>query len=487
MASLHLARLRGHGGFEKLIAIKRILPHISRDERFVQMFLNEGKIAARLMHPNVCQVFELGDVDDELFLAMEYLEGVALDVLELGLPQDPAMRVRLAATVIRQACDGLQYAHELPAPVVHRDISPHNLFVTTNGICKLLDFGVSKVLTEGDSTRSGLVKGKLTYMPPEQLRGEQIDARVDVFSMGVVLWELLAGRRLFLRESDYLIMQAILEGPVPALRILNPAYHDAIDVMLARALARDRACRTPTIRALADELSRVAAPYGGPLSAAEIGAIVRSACGVDLAQRARIVAEATGTSHATTLARMIVAEPSVTHSVSLRDGSVSLRPRRSRRRWLVPVAIGALAVAAVAGALALRRAAPIAAVQDGGLPDTALEMDAGAAPAAIALDDAAVPDPPLPDAAPEAAPEAAPARVVRRPHAQTRTGYFSIDSSPYATIFVDGKRIDQTPLFKVPLASGSHRVRAVRADGRARTFRIRVAPGQHVNSGSIRW
>ena len=492
MAELFLGRLTARGGFEKLVAIKRILPHLSLDERFVAMFLNEGRIAARLAHPNVCQVFELGDVDGELFLAMEYLEGVSLDELAAALPRDPVLRVRLAANVIVQACEGLHYAHELRdahgavTPVVHRDISPHNLFVTIEGVCKLLDFGVSKVVTDADQTRSGLIKGKLTYMPPEQVRSEAIDARVDVFAMGVVLWELLAGERLFLRESDFLILKAIMEDPIPSVCTRAPALSAELDAVIMRALERDRAQRTPTIRALADQLLLAAAPFGGPLPAAELAAMVRSQCSAKLAERSRLLAlgEATRVSPPVD---MFVPEPSVTHSVQLRGGSIRLKRPGRRRRWIPLAALGG-ALAIAAGVVVATRSPPTEAPA----PSIASVTTFDAAPsvdAALPVDAA----PPL-DASedlaqielqPTPAPPPAPPRKVRPVAAEP--GFYSVDSDPYATIYIDGKRIDQTPLFKRSLPSGTHRVRAVREDGKSRTFTIRINPGQHVSSGTLRW
>ena len=212
MAELFLGRLHGAGGFAKLVAIKRILPHLAEDRQFTEMFLTESRIAAQLSHPNVCQVFELGEEAGAPFLVMEYLEGVSWDHLCAALPaMAPARLARIVAGVLGQAAEGLHYAHTLrgsdgtSTPVIHRDVSPQNLFLTVDGVCKVLDFGVAKMMTDGPRTRSGVVKGKLPYMSPEQIRGEPLDARADVFALGVVAWEALAGRRLHDRETDFLI------------------------------------------------------------------------------------------------------------------------------------------------------------------------------------------------------------------------------------------------------------------------------------------
>ena len=212
MAELWLTRRSGVGGFEKLVAIKRILPHLVEDPQFRDLFLNEGRIAARLSHPNVCQVYELDEVDGELFLAMEYLDGVSWDQLAQAAPRGE-IAMRLATAVIVQACAGLDYAHTLrdptghPTPIVHRDVSPPNLFVTVDGTCKVLDFGIAKSLRDSSAapSRTGVLKGKLPYMAPEQIQGDPVDARTDVFALGVCLWEALTGERLYERETDLLI------------------------------------------------------------------------------------------------------------------------------------------------------------------------------------------------------------------------------------------------------------------------------------------
>ncbi len=288
MAELFLARLHGAGGFAKLIAIKRILPHLVTDRQFTDMFLQEGRIAAHLSHPNVCTVFELGEIDGQLFLAMEYLDGVAWNELAAAGRPSP----RLVAGVLAQAAEGLQYAHALrdptgaPTPVIHRDVSPQNLFVTVDGICKVLDFGVSKMATDGPRTRSGVVKGKLPYMSPEQIRGEPLDGRSDVFALGVCAWEALAGARLFDRSTDFLIWKAITEEDIPRLASVWRECPPAIDALVHRALSRTVTER-PTAQGFADEMRGLC----GFASASEIAEAVRTTCATRLAERQRRVAQ----------------------------------------------------------------------------------------------------------------------------------------------------------------------------------------------------
>ena len=295
MAELYLGRLHGVGGFAKLVAIKRILPHLAEDKLFAEMFLNEGRIAAQLAHANICQVHELGEADGDLFLAMEYLEGVTWSELVRKLPRDHTT-LRLAAGVIAQACDGLHFAHELrdldgnATPVVHRDVSPQNLFVTTDGTCKVLDFGIAKMLKDGPRTRTGVLKGKLPYMSPEQIQGEEVDARSDVFALGVVLWESLTGKALFDRETDFLVWKAITEAPIPPLAPFG--FPASIDAVIGSALARDKKLRFRSARALGEALRNAVEPIGGAFDAGEIADFVRLHCGGTLVERQREIASA---------------------------------------------------------------------------------------------------------------------------------------------------------------------------------------------------
>ncbi|MCW5806969.1 MAG: serine/threonine protein kinase, partial [Deltaproteobacteria bacterium] len=261
MAEIHLARLAGEGGFSKLLVVKRLLPELVASPAYVSMFLDEGKLVARLDHPNICEVFELGRDGAEYFLAMPYLDGVPVHEL-IARPREPdrAAELRVAAAILVQACAGLHHAHELrdadggPAGLVHRDVSPSNLFVTTAGLVKVLDFGVAKVRGAAE-TEVGTVKGKSQYMAPEQVLGEPLDRRCDVFALGIVAFELATHQRLFKRPSDYLAARAILEEPIPRADAVDPAVPAAFAAAIATALARDPAARFPTTRAFADAIA----------------------------------------------------------------------------------------------------------------------------------------------------------------------------------------------------------------------------------------
>jgi serine/threonine-protein kinase len=204
MAMVHLGRLRGSAGFARTVAIKRLHAQFARDPEFVSMFTDEARLASRIRHPNVVQIYDVESQDGELYLVLEYVSGVSLTTLvgpsaENAGPLPPAIAVALAVGVL----DGLHAAHEArdgsgrPLQIVHRDVSPHNVIVGADGLPHLLDFGVAKALGRSYVTRDGELKGKVPYMSPEQLRGEAVTRAADVFSASATLWEMLTGRRLF--------------------------------------------------------------------------------------------------------------------------------------------------------------------------------------------------------------------------------------------------------------------------------------------------
>src|SRR5262245_38953627 len=291
MAEIFLARLQGAAGFEKLVCIKRILPQHAKDKQFVAMFLAEAKIAAQISHANVCQVFELGEIDGRYFIAMEYLEGIPLACFRrkdmYPRPPDP----RLVAGLGIQACEGLHHAHQLKRPdgspleVVHRDVSGNNLFGTVEGTVKVLDFGIAKVQDSQTRTVTGSVKGTYAYMAPEQLRGERVDRRTDVFAMGIVLWELLARRHLFRRDTEYLTFEAITSQPIPDICAIRPDVPTALSSVILTALARNREERFPSARMLGEAIAAAVSPMSG----VAIGEEIQRAFPAQLAEQAELI------------------------------------------------------------------------------------------------------------------------------------------------------------------------------------------------------
>ena len=246
MADVWKAKISGPGGFQRTLVIKRILPHLVEDEQFKAMFVAEARLSARLNHANIVQVFELGDVDGEFYLAMEYVRGrdlvnVVRAQLARGLPP-PGM----GAFVARELCRALAYAHALtdeegvPLRLIHRDVSPSNVMISFDGAVKLLDFGIAKAMAEANENRTvtGTLKGKFGYMSPEQVEGREVDHRSDLFAAGVVLHEILTGKRLFKGASDLQTIAMVRDARVEPPSLYNPAVPRELDDICLKALAR---------------------------------------------------------------------------------------------------------------------------------------------------------------------------------------------------------------------------------------------------------
>ncbi len=282
MGEILLAYKKGIAGFEKFVVVKRLLPHLLDDESFVAMFITEARVAARITHPNVCQVYDLGQVDGQYYIAMEYLQGLPLStILRDTVARRRLLDPRLVAGIIVQVCEGLHHAHELVGVdgknlgLVHRDLTPSNLFVTLNGVVKILDFGIAKVQGAIAKTRTGTIKGKYSYMSPEQLAGEKLDRRSDLFTLGIVMWEAMTCRRLFKRDAEYKTFKAITEDRIPRVDESRTSISSAIADVVTRALLRDRRMRFATARDLADPLRDAVAELGGPLSPTSIAEVLK--------------------------------------------------------------------------------------------------------------------------------------------------------------------------------------------------------------------
>jgi hypothetical protein len=261
MATVYLARALGPGGFERLAAIKLMHPHLSADEQFVEMFLDEARVAARIRHPHCVPIVELGDDDEQLFMVMDYVEGDTLAAVEgAAAGVGRAIPLEVVLRVILDALAGLDAAHETRGPdgrdlaVVHRDVSPQNILVGLDGSARLTDFGIARAADRIAATRAGTFKGKAPFMAPEQLTDRPFDRRADVFAMGVTLWEAIALRRLFKGRETY--EQALRQGPSPyrGLHGFIPEVPASLDAIIARAVAHRPDDRFPTAAAFADAL-----------------------------------------------------------------------------------------------------------------------------------------------------------------------------------------------------------------------------------------
>src|SRR4029078_4134005 len=282
MAEIFLARPTGSTSRDVMV-LKRILPHLAEDEHFVTMFRDEADLASKVSHNNICRVQEFGEYDGTWFIAMEYLHGVPLSRMMTRLSKAGKMLdFRVVAGIIVQACEGLHAAHEATGPdgqllgVVHRDVSPPNIMVTSDGTVKLLDFGIAKARGANSRTRTGTVKGKNAYMSPEQIPGKPLDRRSDVFALGVVMYEMLAIKRLFHRDSDFLTFKAITEEAIPDIRDRRPDLPPGMRAALLQAMARDPAGRFDTAQAFGNAIKNSVATLGGPASPADLSRLLAS-------------------------------------------------------------------------------------------------------------------------------------------------------------------------------------------------------------------
>jgi serine/threonine-protein kinase len=301
MATVHLARVDGPGGFRRWFAIKRIFPHLMADDHLVDMFLDEARTAARINHANVVQVFEIGRDEETYWLAMEYLHGDPLrEVLRRSAQRGARVPPAIAARICADAAAGLHAAHELrtsdgiPLGLVHRDVSPHNLFITDDGHTKIVDFGIAKTAERlAQHTCVGVLKGKLAYMSPEQVKGEPVDRTTDVFALGVVLWEMTTGQRLFRAETDLDTLARVFDCVVPRPSAIVPGYPPELEAVVLRALARRKEDRYATARDMARALERWLARSGEFAGVEEVASFVRALYPDRIARRdARIAAAA---------------------------------------------------------------------------------------------------------------------------------------------------------------------------------------------------
>jgi serine/threonine-protein kinase len=374
MATVYLARADGPGGFGKLVALKRIHPHLARERAFVDMFLDEARIASLLSHPNVCGVTDFGEAEGTYYLTMEYLVGESLGQVHHKLAQRQRTSpvedlIPIACRILADACEGLHSAHELKGPLgkplqlVHRDISPHNLFVTFEGSVKVVDFGIASAAGRLHHTKAGAVKGKFPYMAPEALEGRGLDRRADVWALGVVLWETIALKRLFRRPTDSETLLAVLQKPIPRLSEVCPSVPAELDRIVERALARRPEDRYPTARELGQDLSRFVGARRDAVTMLDVAQFMQRLFPDGFAKKQQLLE----------IARQVEdgVIPTVSHSgsgtgtLSIRSVTASMsRVMRSRRRVLPLVAfvavftLGALAAALWSDSRAAEDAAP---------------------------------------------------------------------------------------------------------------------------------
>jgi len=339
MAELYLAQQAGFAGSGRLVAIKRILPHLAEDVGFVKMFLNEARVSAGLDHSNIAHIIDFGAIDDQPFMVLEYVHGRSvLDILRTA-EGDGGVPLACAVTIACQVADALHYAHGRtdstgqPLGLVHRDVSPSNILVSFNGEVKLVDFGIAKATTGGEATTGGLVKGKLPYMAPEQARGEPVDRRTDIFALGVVLYELTVGERCFAAPGDFALLNRVVSAKYDKPSVVVPGFSPQLEAIIGRALQADPADRYPDALTFQRELLDFARDEQLPLSKIELANCMRALYGDETYPTADLAI-----STAVTEKREPDAQP-----------TVELRPRRRARIALgagLALGIGALGVSA---------------------------------------------------------------------------------------------------------------------------------------------
>jgi serine/threonine protein kinase len=284
MAEVFRAESEGLQGFRKQVAIKRVLPNLSSKKKFISMFLDEARLSAQLSHSNCVQVFDIGVGDNAYFIVMEFVDGGNLKAIVDHIKKTGRdFPVEAAVYISLEICKGLAYAHELtdsngtPLHIVHRDMSPPNVLITKYGEIKIVDFGLAKANSQLEKSEPGIIKGKFSYLAPEAAMGQDVDARTDIFAIGIILWELLAGQRLFLGDTDFQTVKKVQAANVPSISQINKKVPKELEAIIARALAREPSQRYQTARALGLDLTQFLFKFGVPVSTFEIGKLVQGA------------------------------------------------------------------------------------------------------------------------------------------------------------------------------------------------------------------
>lgn len=425
MATVYVARAQGVAGFERLVAVKVLHPHLAHDEEFISMFLDEARLAARIRHPNAVGTLDISDTQgDGYFLVMEYVEGDHFgSLMRSAAKGGERLPVAVVTRIVMDALAGLNAAHRLTdangeaLDLVHRDVSPHNILVGNDGVARITDFGVAKAQVRLSSTRDGQFKGKLSYMAPEQAAAGTADQRSDLFSMGIVLWEALTGRRLFRGENNADVLNKILNPEVPPPSAFDPELAP-FDALAARALAREPEERFQTAEEFLEAIEDAAAPLGGVASPRAVAREVKRWLGDKVAQEHAAIRDAMDALGRSELTPGVLPRPmeggsqpshpqqSLVRPVSADEATIGAKPSTvmqlpepPRSRLGVVIAAAVVAVFLLAGGIA-------AVVILGGDPEptpTAAPAPPPEPAAAPAVEPAVEP-PPAAVAAPEPAP-----------------------------------------------------------------------------------
>jgi serine/threonine-protein kinase len=497
MAEVWLARQSGPEGFEKVVALKRILAAAGNANDFVTMFLDEARIAAQLSHPNIAQIFELAEDAGTYYLAMEYLEGETLShVLRRARELSTPLPIGLAVRVVSDAAAGLGHAHQKRArsgkalDIVHRDVSPQNIMVTYEGVVKVVDFGIARAAGRAARTQMGSVKGKVTYMSPEQARGETVDARCDVFALGVVLFESLTGTRLHEGDDDVRVLRRLaLHEALPTVRSRRPEVTPELDALVSQAMAASPQDRFPSgieMQVALEQFLRTAPP---PSSSFELRQFVQQLF-ADRLQRARAMVM-------TTASRITDPELPMPQVPSARANQATVAARAPRT---APEAAGPHTAAKtdparprskgpliLGGAIVLGLALGIGwAVQQPkqGSEPAHEPVPPPKQPVVVTPPPQPAPvhvEPPQPAAPPQLVPAPVVEPVVSpRPTVAVKAkGKLRLETDPYTQVYVHGRKLGDTPLIDVELPSGMQALHLVNADEHIdEHIEVEIKPGQ---------
>jgi serine/threonine-protein kinase len=463
MAEIWLAQQAGPAGFSKQLVIKKILPHLAADKAFVDMFLNEGRVAALINHPNVVQVFELAESGSDYYLVMEHVPGWSLRAIVTRAHEAKSpMPYGVAAHLVIGLCHGLHAAHELVDPqgralgLVHRDISPENVLVARGGQAKVTDFGIAKATAAASGTRPGELKGKIAYMPPEQLTGKPLDRRTDLYAVGAILYEVLSGRRAFEVPADAALSTAILQEKPPPLRGFRPDVPAQLEAIIDKALSKDPNARYATALAMARELEAFVAATRVPTSA--------------------VADWLTPLFPPETIAPLATPMPG---TAKLEDDSLAptVHERKPPPRRLWPVALAATVSIAVVGFYGVRMLQPPAPVPSPALAQKDPPPVAAATPDPEPVPSQPAPSQPAPTQPTPPEPVAAPQPAVARSHgpAKPSRGKLLVRVNPWADVVVDGRMVGATPLSPLDVSAGKHSVTVTNSElGKTKTVAVEV-------------
>jgi serine/threonine-protein kinase len=493
MAEVFKARLAGAAGTEKLVCIKRILPHLSKNQDFLALFVKEAKVALPLTHGNITQVFDFGEEAGVYYLAMEYIAGQNLhDVIKRVRETGGLLEIGPALHIASEVCKGLQYAHSYvdgqgqKQEVVHRDVTPHNILISYNGEVKLTDFGIALAATKlGGGSDDGVVRGKACYLSPEQVDGHPGMPQSDVFSLGAVVYEMLTGLRLFEADTEAETLRRVRQLEVEPPSRYNTQLDESVDAVVMRALTRDPAKRFARAGEMQVELAQVLHRRHPDFTAATLAAAMKDLFAWELTQL-----ESAGAATDPTRDRLLFqlsragvqVDASSSTAELLELGTVAIPgaksppppPTRGHRRLL----LGAIAGVVIGGAIVLavrfqpKAGAGIEEDDEPALAFAAAEETDHLAPASTR------PEPTPPSKTPVDPKEAI--RAKRKKAAATGMGFVNLNSWPWSVVYLDGRRLHgNTPIFGFRVPVGRHQLRFVNPElGLSKEVEVTVEPGE---------